>query len=206
MFLILFIFPISTTLIFFSFSFFFFSFYFFPPESKSNSDEQKSPELQSAPSAAEMDAAIHDDVKEAGEDAEEADEVVLINAFDLINTCGGTALNRMFETAEETSSKRIYRYISRKGLEGTKTALGEFFNGVVKTEPLVTKVETVDSNSGCRATFTTGSGFIVAKASIRVMSEEPSMHLVEMVRVRGDLLSFIKIATALDATLKPGLR
>lgn len=56
-----------------------------------------------------MDAAIHDDVKEAGEDAEEADEVVLINAFDLINTCGGTALNRMFETAEETSSKRIYR-------------------------------------------------------------------------------------------------
>jgi serine/threonine protein kinase len=178
----------------------------FDAPTKTSSGEQKTPQLASSPSAAEMDAAIHDDVKEAGEDAEESDEVLTINAFDLINTCGGTALNRMFETAQETSERRIYRYISRKGLDGTKSALGEFFNGVVSAEPLVTQVTVQDSTSGCRATFQTGSGHVVVRASIRVMSEEPSMHLVEMLRVRGDLLSFMKIATALDGVLKPGLR
>ena len=82
--------------------------------SGSSGGEEKTPSLQSSPSAAEMEAAIHDDVKEAGEDAEETDELLRINAFDLINTCGGTALNRMFETAQETSERRVFRYISRK--------------------------------------------------------------------------------------------
>ena len=168
--------------------------------------EQKAPELHSSPSAAEMDAAIHDDVNEAGEDADDVDELLRINAFDLINTCGGTALNRMFETAQETSERRVYRYISRKGLEGTKTALSEFFNGVVTTEPLVTSVTVQNTAAGCRATFLTGSGTIVVRASIRVMSDAPEMHLVEMLRIRGDLLSFIKIGTALNSVLKVGLR
>jgi 5'-AMP-activated protein kinase catalytic alpha subunit len=176
-------------------------------ESKGNTAEEKSPDLQSAPSAAEMDAAIHhDDDLEKGENADEVDSLLRINAFDLINTCGGTALNRMFETAQETSERRIYRYISRKGLDGTKVALGEFFNGCVTAEPAVTSVSVENTAAGCRATFTTGSGSIVIRASIRVMSDDPPMHLVEMLKVRGDLLSFIKISTHLDGVLKAGLR
>jgi 4-diphosphocytidyl-2C-methyl-D-erythritol kinase len=154
-----------------------------------------------------MDAAIHhDDDLEKGENADEVDSLLRINAFDLINTCGGTALNRMFETAQETSERRIYRYISRKGLDGTKVALGEFFNGCVTAEPAVTSVSVENTAAGCRATFTTGSGSIVIRASIRVMSDDPPMHLVEMLKVRGDLLSFIKISTHLDGVLKAGLR
>jgi hypothetical protein len=153
-----------------------------------------------------MDAAIHDNAEEIGEDAEETDELIRINAFDLINTCGGTALNRMFETAQEISERKIYRYISRKGLEGTKTALAGFFNGVVNSEPLVTQVTVENSNAGCRATFQTGSGNIVIIASIRVMSDDPPMHLVEMLKLRGDLLSFTKISAVLDSLLKAGLR
>lgn len=174
-------------------------------ETKGNG-EQKSPELTSSPSEAEMDAAIHDNAEEIGEDAEETDELIRINAFDLINTCGGTALNRMFETAQEISERKIYRYISRKGLEGTKTALAGFFNGVVNSEPLVTQVTVENSNAGCRATFQTGSGNIVIIASIRVMSDDPPMHLVEMLKLRGDLLSFTKISAVLDSLLKAGLR
>lgn len=174
--------------------------------SGSSGGEEKTPSLQSSPSAAEMEAAIHDDVKEAGEDAEETDELLRINAFDLINTCGGTALNRMFETAQETSERRVFRYISRKGLEGTKASLNEFSNGVKESVDMVTGISIQDTAAGCRATFQTGSGTIIVRMAIRVMSEEPSMHLVEVTRVRGDLLSFVKVAAALDAVLKAGLR
>ena len=71
---------------------------------------------------------------------------------------------------------------------------------------MVTGISIQDTAAGCRATFQTGSGTIIVRMAIRVMSEEPSMHLVEVTRVRGDLLSFVKVAAALDAVLKAGLR
>ena len=71
---------------------------------------------------------------------------------------------------------------------------------------MVTGISIQDTAAGCRATFQTGSGTIIVRMAIRVMSEEPSMHLVEVTRARGDLLSFVKVAAALDAVLKAGLR
>mmetsp|Transcript_36190 Transcript_36190/g.86481 ORF Transcript_36190/g.86481 Transcript_36190/m.86481 type:complete len:449 (-) Transcript_36190:295-1641(-) len=164
----------------------------------SESKEDGSKSLAASPSEAEMAAAIqdhHDDVDT--DDA--ADGLLRINAFDLINTCGGTALNRMFESAEETSARRVYRFVSRKGLEGTKTVLKDVFSAQGEAELNV-------SAAGVRANFQTSSGIVAIRASIRVMSDEPEMHLVEMLRVRGDLLTFISLATTTAESLKAKLR
>jgi serine/threonine protein kinase len=164
--------------------------------SESKGGESKS--LSASPSEAEMAAAIqdhHDDVDT--DDA--ADGLLHINAFDLINTCGGTALNRMFESAEETSARRVYRFVSRKGLEETKSALKEIFAAQGEAEINA-------STAGVRANFQTSSGTVAIRASIRVMSDEPEMYLVEMLRVRGDLLTFMSLATTIAESLKAGLR
>ena len=115
------------------------------------------------------------------------------------STCGGTALNRMFESAEETSARRVYRFVSRKGLEGTKAALKEAFSAQGQAE-------LNESAAGVRANFQTSSGIVAIRASIRIMSDEPEMHLVEMLRVRGDLLTFINLATNLSQALKTQLK
>lgn len=154
--------------------------------------------LVQSPSEAEMAAAIqdhHDDV-----DVDDAQDGLLsINAFDLINTCGGTALNRMFESAEETSARRIYRFVSQKGLSGIKSIIKDVFTAQGE-------VELSESTAGVRANFQTSSGIVALRASIRVMSEEPELHLVEMLRVRGDLLTFISLAQAITDALKSQLQ
>ena len=105
----------------------------------------------------------------------------------------------MFESAEETSARRVYRFVSRKGLEETKSALKETFAAQGEAEINA-------STAGVRANFQTSSGTVAIRASIRVMSDEPEMYLVEMLRVRGDLLTFMSLATTIAESLKAGLR
>ena len=57
------------------------------------------------PSAADINAAIQDTMEEKGDADQKREGPKVMNAFDLINKCGGMALNRMFQTTEENAAR-----------------------------------------------------------------------------------------------------
>ena len=90
-------------------------------ESKQSSEATKKP-LGTTPSEADMKAAIHqDDSLHHSDEKDDSPEV--INSFDLINACGGAALNRMFLTSEEKRQRKAHLYISSASAEDIKKNL-----------------------------------------------------------------------------------
>jgi len=124
-----------------------------------------------------------------------------INAFDLINMCSGTAINRMLQSAEETgNSKKSFFYASSKPHHEILDEIQAKFAalpGFVEQKPY-------KDNSKLRSVFDLGKGQVHVKVSIKVASSNPTLNLVIFKRARGDLISFNKISEGL-ATIAESL-
>ena len=141
------------------------------------------------------------DAKEDGQDGndEKNDAPEIINSFDLINACGGAALNRMFLTSEEKNQRKAHLYISSLSIDDIQKNLIAKF-----------KAENKDSevtSSGCSVRAAVPSVPQVAvEATIKVMSEDPIVHFIELKRARGDILQYMEICESLNKTSEDGTK
>jgi serine/threonine protein kinase len=165
-------------------------------DNNSTTDEKK--KLNATPSEADMKAAIHqDDSLHHNDEKNDAPEI--INSFDLINACGGAALNRMFLTSEEKNQRKAHLYISSLSIDDIQKNLIAKF-----------KAENKDSevtSSGCSVRAAVPSVPQVAvEATIKVMSEDPIVHFIELKRARGDILQYMEICESLNKTSEDGTK
>lgn len=160
-------------------------------ETKSG-EERKVPvrEVPRVPTEKEIEAGIPHAVKDAegaedsdGED--EANEQRELNAFDLVNQCGGFSLDRLFRPMADRSMKRTYRCTSNlppaQLLQNISTALQESgFEVTMNKAKLKSK-----------ATLLTAKGMIGLTVQIYVLLSKPStLSLVEIRRGKGDIMEF----------------
>ena len=121
-----------------------------------------------------------------------------VNAFDLINMCSGSALNRMFQKEDEKSVRKIALFASRKPIDQVMAAIKESFNGITgfKSDQLS------HGDTKLRVIVDRGKGEVHIKVGLRTASSEDGdqLCLVFLKRARGDLLTFQEISKDFRAT------
>ncbi|EQC36047.1 CAMK/CAMKL/AMPK protein kinase [Saprolegnia diclina VS20] len=146
------------------------------------------------PSQADLDSAIqeHADIestrkKEAGPK--------MMNAFDLINMCGGIALNRMFQSFDDKRVKRSTQFTSTLDASTILTSITNHMTAMAGCE-----VHADSANFKLKATLTTPKGAVGCTVQIYVLAD--SLHLVEIRRGKGDIFEYHKWYTALSERMK----
>ncbi|TMW64105.1 hypothetical protein Poli38472_014222 [Pythium oligandrum] len=148
------------------------------------------------PSQADLDAAIlehQDEVKNLGKKTKSESGLKVLNAFDLINMCGGMALNRMFQSNDEKRVKRSTQFTSTIPAANILSRLTSYL------ESLNCDI-TIDSASKVRAVLQTPKGAVGVVIHIYMLAE--SLHLVEVRRGKGDIFEYYKFYTQLNEQLK----
>eukprot|EP00622_Pseudochattonella_farcimen_P006518 FR742335.1.p1 GENE.FR742335.1~~FR742335.1.p1 ORF type:complete len:196 (+),score=24.27 FR742335.1:68-589(+) len=110
-----------------------------------------------------------------------------LNAFDLINACGGTALNRMLLTQSERQVKKVSQFTSVKGLTPIQVLDG--IDEVLQGMGCDTRVQ--HSASKVKGALLTSSGMIGIIIQSYFIS--PTVHLIEIRRGKGDILEYFKL-------------
>mmetsp|Transcript_21027 Transcript_21027/g.37250 ORF Transcript_21027/g.37250 Transcript_21027/m.37250 type:complete len:502 (-) Transcript_21027:1502-3007(-) len=118
-----------------------------------------------------------------------------VNAFDLINMCSGSAINRMLQNGDEKSQRRILMFATSRSPSEIMEIVKSDFEGI---EGFLEQ-KTYKNDSKLRSVFDFGRGHVHTKATVKIASENPDLCLVVFKRARGDLISFnSKIASRLD--------
>ncbi|CCI46412.1 unnamed protein product [Albugo candida] len=162
-------------------------------------EEQENKQTTSAqykPSQAEMDAAIiehPDEVVRSTKKTRSETGIKTMNAFDLINMCGGMALNRMFQSNDEKQVKRCTQFTSTLPASTIMARLTTYL------ESRHCEI-TVDSTSKLRATLQTPKGAVGVVIQIYVLAE--NLHLVEVRRGKGDIFEYHKFFSQLNEQLQ----
>lgn len=135
------------------------------------------------PTTLDIEAAVQStEVTEGGGESKRDDGPKRINAFDLINMCGGMALNRMFQSTAERQVKRVFQFTSNlpapEILDGIRVAL----------EEMGCEIRIFESTFKIKASLITPKGMIGVIVQIYVMAD--SLHLVEVRRGKGDILEY----------------
>jgi hypothetical protein len=117
----------------------------------------------------------------------------VMNAFDLINMCGGVALNRMFQSNDEKRVKRSTQFTSTIPAAGILARLTGYL------ESLHCELS-VDSASKVKAVLQTPKGAVGVVIHIYMLAD--SLHLVEVRRGKGDIFEYHKFYTQLNEQLK----
>nr|CCA17415.1 CBLinteracting serine/threonineprotein kinase putati [Albugo laibachii Nc14] len=165
-------------------------FYMDEPENKQTNS------VQYKPSQAELDAAIvehPDEVVPCAKKTRSETGIKTMNAFDLINMCGGMALNRMFQSNDEKQVKRCTQFTSTLAASTIMTRLTTYL------ESRHCEI-TVDSSSKLRATLQTPKGAVGVVIQIYVLAE--NLHLVEVRRGKGDIFEYHKFYSQLNEQLQ----
>lgn len=139
--------------------------------------------LAATPSEAQMNNSIQEAPPEEGNDS---DEPRRVNAFDLINTCGGNALSRMFQSSDEKKLKKVHLFATKKSSQEIMDVVGKKFLSMSDS----CKVDVYAQGYKMRGAFATQRGQLDLKVEIMIVCESPLLHLVEVSRGRGDLLTF----------------
>lgn len=152
-------------------------------------------EMSVKPSQADLDAAILENQDEINsvEKAKGDGALKVMNAFDLINMCGGMALNRMFQSNDEKRVKRSTQFTSTIPASSIMTRL----TGYLESQ----KCEiSVDSSSKVKAVLQTPKGAVGVVIQIYMLAD--SLHLVEVRRGKGDIFEYHKFYTQLNEQMK----
>lgn len=139
-------------------------------------------------SQAQVDAAIEEGVEESGEEPM-AKGPKTMNAFELINMCGGTTLNRILKTTEENKVKKQTHFVSP-----------------FPAAQIMDRIETLLGDKGCeinssreqnkiKAITMTPKGAVGIIIQVYVMAD--ALHFVEMRRGKGDILEYQKFFSEL---------
>lgn len=148
------------------------------------------------PSQADLDAAIeehHDEVLSNAKKIKSEAGLKVMNAFDLINMCGGMALNRMFQSNDEKRVKRSTQFTSTIPAANIMTRLTSYL------ESQNCEIS-VDSSSKVKAVLQTPKGAVGVVIQIYMLAD--SLHLVEVRRGKGDIFEYHKFYTQLNEQLK----
>lgn len=122
-----------------------------------------------------------------------------VNAFDLINMCSGSAINRMMQSSDEKNARKTFLHASSKKPEDIMDIIQTKF----KDMDGFIEQNTYKNDSKLRAVFDFGRGHVHVKVAIKVASTSPSLCLIVFKRARGDLISFnTNIADTLAALAK----
>ncbi|RQM24335.1 hypothetical protein B5M09_001664, partial [Aphanomyces astaci] len=162
------------------------------------------------PSQADLDAAIQEHIGdlEITKSAKETGPKVM-NAFDLINMCGGMALNRMFQSVDDKRVKRSSQFTSSLSASTILSAISDHLqafpgqaihilyplNGGSFHMKGRCEVVADSSNFKLKATLPTPKGAVGCTVHMYVLAE--SLHLVEIRRGKGDIFEYHKFHTAL---------
>jgi serine/threonine protein kinase len=163
------------------------------------SEESNKKKLAQTPSEADIKAAIHHDDSLHHNEETKNDAPEIINSFDLINACGGAALNRMFLTSEEKKQRKAHLYISSLSIDDIQKNLITKFKAENKDS------EVSSAGYSVRAAIPSVPQ-VAVEATIKVMSEDPIVHFIELRRARGDILQYIEICEGLDKTSEDGTK
>jgi hypothetical protein len=147
------------------------------------------------PSQADLDAAIlenQDEISSAKKSKGDGGLKVM-NAFDLINMCGGMALNRMFQSNDEKRVKRSNQFTSTIPAASIMARLTGYL------ESLNCEIS-VDSASKVKAVLQTPKGAVGVVIQIYMLAD--SLHLVEVRRGKGDIFEYHKFYTQLNEQMK----
>lgn len=147
------------------------------------------------PSQADLDAAIlehQDEVNSAKKDKNDGGLKVM-NAFDLINMCGGMALNRMFQSNDEKRVKRSTQFTSTIPAASIMTRLTGHL------ESLHCEIN-VENASKVKAVLQTPKGAVGVVIQIYMLAD--SLHLVEVRRGKGDIFEYHKFYSQLNEQMK----
>ncbi|GMF32908.1 unnamed protein product [Phytophthora fragariaefolia] len=147
------------------------------------------------PSQADLDAAIlehQDEINSSKKDKLDGGLKVM-NAFDLINMCGGMALNRMFQSNDEKRVKRSTQFTSTIPAASIMTRLTGHL------ESLHCEIN-VENSSKVKAVLQTPKGAVGVVIQIFMLAD--SLHLVEVRRGKGDIFEYHKFYTQLNEQMK----
>jgi len=107
-----------------------------------------------------------------------------MNAFELINMCGGLALSRMFQSTEEKKVKRFTQFVSPRPageiMARAQTVLQEMGCEITVEEPAL-KMKAISQ---------TPKGAVGIIVQLYAMAE--ALHFVEIRRGKGDIFEFHK--------------
>jgi hypothetical protein len=117
----------------------------------------------------------------------------VMNAFDLINMCGGMALNRMFQSNDEKRVKRSTQFTSTIPAANIMARL----TGYLESQNCEISI---DSASKVKAVLQTPKGAVGVVIQIYMLAD--SLHLVEVRRGKGDIFEYHKFYTQLNEQLK----
>lgn len=147
------------------------------------------------PSQADLDAAILEqaEVEKSAHKTKSEGGLKVMNAFDLINVCGGMALNRMFQSSDEKRVKRCTQFTSTIPASTIMDRLTSYL------ESLSCELS-VDSSSKVKAVLQTPKGAVGVVIQIYLLAD--SLHLVEVRRGKGDIFEYHKFYSQLNDQLK----
>ncbi|KAG3095482.1 CBL-interacting protein kinase 32 [Phytophthora cactorum] len=147
------------------------------------------------PSQADLDAAIleHQDEINSGKKDKQDGGLKVMNAFDLINMCGGMALNRMFQSNDEKRVKRSTQFTSTIPAASIMTRLTGHL------ESLHCEIN-VENSSKVKAVLQTPKGAVGVVIQIFMLAD--SLHLVEVRRGKGDIFEYHKFYSQLNEQMK----
>jgi len=117
-----------------------------------------------------------------------------MNAFDLINMCGGMALNRMFQSFDEKRVKRSTQFTSCLPADAILKSLTAHLNN------MNCEVTVLEGSYKIKATCQTPKGAVGVVIQIYVLAD--SLHLVEVRRGKGDIFEYHKFYTQLSEQMK----
>ncbi|GBG31431.1 CBL-interacting protein kinase 23 [Hondaea fermentalgiana] len=122
-----------------------------------------------------------------------------INAFDLINMCSGSAINRMLQSGDEKSSRKTHLYASHRQPHEIMVFIKQRFQSM----DCFVEQTSYKNESKLRAIFDVGHGQIHVKVTIKIASEDPILCLIVFKRARGDLISFERqISASIDSIVQ----
>jgi len=142
------------------------------------------------------------DLKEAAKEKgkNETTEPKKVNAFDLINMCSGTALNRMFQQEDEKNVRKVALFASSKPFTEVMGLISDTF----KTLKGFKDAQTTHNGTKLRVVLDRGSGEVHIKVVLRTASDDDNeasnLTLVFLKRARGDLMSFQSISKDFESS------
>ncbi|TDH71436.1 hypothetical protein CCR75_008252 [Bremia lactucae] len=147
------------------------------------------------PSQADLDAAILEHQDEINSDKKDKLDggLKVMNAFDLINMCGGMALNRMFQSNDEKRVKRSSQFTTTIPAASIMTRLTGHL------ESLHCDI-TIENSSKVKAVLQTPKGAVGVVIQIFMLAE--SLHLVEVRRGKGDIFEYHRFYSQLNEQMK----
>jgi hypothetical protein len=152
--------------------------------------QRENAQSQSTPTEREIEEGVHNAVGEAvehGDASKDGRGAKTLNAFDLVNQCGGFALERVFRPRADKVTKREFQFSSYNSIDQVMTGLTEALSEIGFELDLSYRAQ-----YKIKATLLTAKGMIGLTIQVYCVSKSSShpLSLVEVRRGKGDIMEF----------------